>query len=192
MYCGVVLEICLDCVCGRSLCRWEGKVALVKGNSISSLSVLSFPHWLSPTLWCTTSYPPCSSLSSSCAPLQPIRLPSKRKRGLASVWSAQGDSVCTQCLPSWANSSAAAVWAKPGALVVTNAPLQEQVRPPATSDIYPFSMRTKDPKLSFLTILEKTSCQTPLNKSADVYTSMHQCSRGIQFCPVGQCPAGLC
>lgn len=45
--------------------------------------------------------PPCSlSLSSSCAPLQPTRAPSKRRRGLASVWSAQGGSVCTQSLPS--------------------------------------------------------------------------------------------
>lgn len=68
------------------------------------------------------------STFSSCPPLQPTQLPSRRKRALASVWSAQGGSVCTQCLPSWANSSAAAVWAKPGALIVTNAPLQEQVR----------------------------------------------------------------
>lgn len=78
------------------------KVALVKGTSLLLHSALSFPH-------VCVSYtvvhhflhlPPSSSLSSFCAHLQPTRLPSQRRRGLASVWSAQGGSVYTQFLPS--------------------------------------------------------------------------------------------
>lgn len=180
------------------LCLWQTFVQVRREGCfgegdlfISSLSVLSFPSmYVSYTLvHHFLRLPSSSSLSSSCTPLQPTRLPSKRRRGLASVWSAQGDSVCTQCLPSWANSSAAAVWAKPGVLVVTNVPLQEQVRPPATSDFYPFSKRTKDQNIKPSTTQHYLTLIWPC-KSADIYTSLHL--RGIEFCPVVQCPAGLC
>lgn len=123
------------------LCLWQTFVQVKREGCfgegdlfISSLSVLSFfplSMYVSYTLVHHFLRLLLLLCSSSCTPLQPTRLPSKRRRELASVWSAQGDSVCTQCLPSWANSSAAAVWAKPGALVVTNVPLQEQVRPPS-------------------------------------------------------------
>lgn len=151
----------------------------MKGTSLFLLSVLFFPHvYVSYTLVHHFYASPSSSLSTSCTPLQPARLPSKRRRGLASVWWAQGSSVCTQFLLSWANSSAAAVWAKPGALIATNAPLQEQVRPPAMSDIYPVSMKTKGPKHCF-SYLDSIPCQTQFQNlkfglaNQHMYTSVH-------------------
>ena len=74
---------------------------------------------------------PSSSSSSSSAPLQLTLPPSKKRKGLASAWSVRGGSACTQSLPSWASSCAAAVWARPGARAVTSAPYKEQVRPPS-------------------------------------------------------------
>lgn len=118
----------------RLLLRWREPFYFFTFCLVTSLPSLS--SCMSIALWGTTS-PPSSSSFSTCTPLQPAQLPSRRKRALASVWSAQGGSVCTQCLPSWANSSAAAVWAKPGALIVTNAPLQEQVRLQVSRFLWP-------------------------------------------------------
>lgn len=117
---------------GRKCCFGEGNLFISVSSFFSVSHVcVSPPHSGAPP-----PTPPSSSSSSSyCARLQPTHLPSKRRRGLASVWSARGGSAYTQCLPSWANSCVAAVWAKPGALIVTNAPSREQVRPPATSNI---------------------------------------------------------
>lgn len=133
MYSGFVLDIYLDCVGdGGGGCSGEGDFFTLYPLFPPCLGLLHFGVPLPA--------PPPSSLPSFCAPLQP-KHPSKRRRGLASVWSARGGNVCTQCLPSWANSFAAAVWAKPGALVVTNAPLQEQVRSREMSDSCPVPIR---------------------------------------------------
>lgn len=88
---------------------------------------------------CFLHLPSCPLCLPAALPLQLKHLPSRKRRGLASVWSAKTEPVCIRLLCSWANSSAAALWAKPGALTVTNAPLQEQVRPPATSNTQPDS-----------------------------------------------------
>lgn len=94
------------------------------------LSFLS-PCLCLPPLWRAS---PCHSPTT---PLQPTPLPSTRRKGLVSDWSVRGSSVCTRCLLSWANSCAAAVWARPGARAATSAPWQEQVRPPTPATLSP-------------------------------------------------------
>lgn len=116
-------EYCTLCWAGGF--RW-------RGTSLFSLSLFSLPPCLClPPLWRTS---PCHSPT---APLQPTPLPSTRRKGLVSDWSVRGSSVCTRCLLSWANSSAAAVWARPGARAATSAPYQEQVRPPTPATLSP-------------------------------------------------------